>query len=77
MIKFRKIKFKFIINSLKNFLIFSSIISYTASVNSENINNIKKILKVEFFGNYIPKEAKINSFTFSKFVILSPNNIYL
>ena len=42
-------------------MIFSSIISYTASVNSENINNIKKILKVEFFGNYIPKEAKINS----------------
>ena len=61
MIKFRKIKFKFIINSFKNFLIFSSIIFYTASVNSENINNIKNILKVEFFGNYIPKEAKINS----------------
>ena len=45
-------------NSLKYTLILLLLLTYNSSVNSENINNIKSILKVEFFGNYISKEAK-------------------
>ena len=61
-------------NSLKYTLILLLLLTYNSSVNSENINNIKSILKVEFFGNYIPKEAKINS-SFRSFYFL-PSDLF-